>query len=123
MQAGLDRALYRRCSLLVLASATLAGADLPPVPTVVVPPGGRAALDRHAARTCGGGRRAALLSVGNWVARKGTLDLLEAFARLPRTWPRSTSSDGPTSSRRYGRGCRPSGRRPDLAGAWWSTAR
>jgi glycosyltransferase involved in cell wall biosynthesis len=29
------------------------------------------------------GRRAAFLSVGNWVARKGTLELLEAFAALP----------------------------------------
>ena len=29
------------------------------------------------------GRRAALLSVGNWVARKGLLDLLEAVSRLP----------------------------------------
>jgi len=29
------------------------------------------------------GRRAALLSVGNWVPRKGLLPLLDAFARLP----------------------------------------
>ncbi len=29
------------------------------------------------------GRKAALLSVGNWVARKGLLDLLEAVAALP----------------------------------------
>jgi glycosyltransferase involved in cell wall biosynthesis len=29
------------------------------------------------------GRRAALLSVGNWVARKGLMDLLEAVSRLP----------------------------------------
>ena len=28
-------------------------------------------------------RRAAFLSVGNWMARKGTLELLEAFAHLP----------------------------------------
>jgi glycosyltransferase involved in cell wall biosynthesis len=29
------------------------------------------------------GRRAAVLSVGNWVARKGLLDLLDAVGRLP----------------------------------------
>jgi Glycosyl transferases group 1 len=81
-QAALDRALYRRCDLLVLASETLAG-GLPAVPRVVVAPG------RDVAPAPSGppidlrqGRQAALLSVGNWVARKGTLDLLEAFGRL-----------------------------------------
>jgi glycosyltransferase involved in cell wall biosynthesis len=82
-QAALDRALYRRCDLLVLASETLAR-DLPAVPSVVIAPG------RDVAPTPSGppidlrhGRQAALLSVGNWVARKGTLDLLDAFGRLP----------------------------------------
>jgi glycosyltransferase involved in cell wall biosynthesis len=81
-QAALDRTLYRRCDLLVLASETLAGA-VSGVPTVVVAPG------RDVAPAPSGqpvdlrqGRRAALLSVGNWVARKGTLDLLEAFGRV-----------------------------------------
>jgi hypothetical protein len=87
VQAALDRALYRRCDLLVLASQTLAAA-VSGFPAVVVPPG------RDVARTPGGppalppidlrhGRQAALLSVGNWVDRKGTLDLLDAFGRLP----------------------------------------
>jgi glycosyltransferase involved in cell wall biosynthesis len=82
-QAPLDRALYRRCALLVLASATLATPDLPAVPAAVVPPGRdvahppeRPPVDLRR------GRRAAFLSVGNWMARKGTLDLLEAFALL-----------------------------------------
>jgi glycosyltransferase involved in cell wall biosynthesis len=83
VQAALDRMLYHRCDLLVLASETLRGA-LPAVLTVVVAPG------RDVATAPAGppidlkqGRQAALLSVGNWVARKGTLDLLDAFGRLP----------------------------------------
>src|SRR5690606_25726732 len=54
------------------------------VPTQVVRPG------RDVAPAPGGppedlrrGRRVALLCVGNWVERKGTLDLLEALALLP----------------------------------------
>jgi glycosyltransferase involved in cell wall biosynthesis len=84
LQAVLDRALYRRCQLLLLAAEALAGPGLPPVPTAVVPPG------RDVAPPADGrppdlrrGRSAALLSVGNWVPRKGALDLVEAFAALP----------------------------------------
>jgi glycosyltransferase involved in cell wall biosynthesis len=89
-QAALDRAFYRRCRLLVAASAALRddlvapphrlpperirvvapGADVAPPPTGPVPD------LRH-------GRQAALVSVGNWMARKGTLELLEAVAALP----------------------------------------
>lgn len=83
VQAALDRAVYRRCGLLMVASRTLV-AELPGFPTAVVAPGRDVA-----ARPSGppidlrDGRRAALLSVGNWVGRKGTLDLLDAFGRLP----------------------------------------
>jgi glycosyltransferase involved in cell wall biosynthesis len=49
--------------------------------------------------TCGQGRRAAFLSVGNWVERKGTLELLEAFAGLDTDSRRSTWSGATTSSR------------------------
>jgi Glycosyl transferases group 1 len=83
VQAALDRALYRRCDVLMLASETLS-AELSGFPTAVVAPG------RDVAAAPSGppidlrqGRQAALLSVGNWVARKGTLDLLYAFGRLP----------------------------------------
>jgi hypothetical protein len=83
VQAALDRMLYRRCDLLVLASETLS-AELPSVPTVVVAPGRDvAAAPAVPPADLRQGRRAALLSVGNWVARKGTLDLLDAFGRLP----------------------------------------
>lgn len=83
VQAALDRALYRRCDLLLLASRTLLAetsgfrtAVVAPGRDVAAPPGGRPIDLRQ-------GRPAALLSVGNWVARKGTLELLDAFGRLP----------------------------------------
>jgi hypothetical protein len=83
VQAALDRFLYRRCDLLVLASETLS-ADLLGLRTVVVAPGRDvAAAPARPPADLRQGRQAALLSVGNWVARKGTLDLLDAFGRLP----------------------------------------
>jgi glycosyltransferase involved in cell wall biosynthesis len=83
VQGALDRYLYRRCDLLVLASETLT-ADLLGLRTVVVAPGRDVAAAPAGPPTdLRQGRRAALLSVGNWVARKGTLDLLDAFGRLP----------------------------------------
>ena len=87
VQAGLDVATYRQASLLVLASEPLA----PLLPrwlargrrVVVVPPGRDVAPDAAHVGDLRGERRAAFLCVGNWVERKGILDLLEAFARLP----------------------------------------
>jgi glycosyltransferase involved in cell wall biosynthesis len=87
-QAVLDRWAYRGAVRLLAASAALAddlvGAGLPRARLTVVPPG------RDVAPSPGTspgdlrrGRRMALLSVGNWVARKGLLDLLEAVSRLP----------------------------------------
>src|SRR5690606_36877101 len=91
-------------------------AGLPAVPTQVVPPGG------DVAPAPGGppedlrrGRRVALLCVGNWVERKGTLDALEALALTPpdaatlhlvgRTDvdPRSPAPGGPPADLRRGR--------------------
>jgi glycosyltransferase involved in cell wall biosynthesis len=116
-QAALDRALYRRCSLLLLAAEALAGPWLPAVPTAVVAPG------RDVGPTPTGppldlrqGRRAALLSVGNWVPRKGALDLVEAFARLPADLATLHLVGRTDVDRRYG--LRVSARlsRPDVAG-------
>jgi glycosyltransferase involved in cell wall biosynthesis len=87
VQAALDRWAYRSASPLLAASAALAAdlaaGGLPRGRLRVVPPG------RDVARSPGTppgdlrrGRRMALLSVGNWVARKGLLDLLEAVSRL-----------------------------------------
>ena len=51
---------------------------------MVVPPGrDLASKPTEPPRDVRAGRRAVLLSVGNWVARKGLLDLLEAVSRLP----------------------------------------
>jgi glycosyltransferase involved in cell wall biosynthesis len=88
VQATLDRRAYRAARRLLVASEALAAelraGDMPADLIRVVPPG------RDAAPTAvppgadlRGGRRAALLSVGNWVPRKGVLDLLDAVALLP----------------------------------------
>jgi glycosyltransferase involved in cell wall biosynthesis len=86
VQAPLDRSLYRRCRLLLAASAALADElvaehRVPAERIVVVPPGSDVARaptgDLPDLRR---GRAVAFLSVGNWMARKGTLELLEAFA-------------------------------------------
>jgi glycosyltransferase involved in cell wall biosynthesis len=88
MQTVLDRAAYRSTARLLVASAALAdelaAAGIPRARLRVVPPG------RDVAPAPAGvpaeprqGRRAAFLSVGNWIARKGLLDLLEALSRLP----------------------------------------
>jgi glycosyltransferase involved in cell wall biosynthesis len=88
VQAALDRLAYRRAELLLVASEHLAeqvaAAGVPDERIRVVPPGrdvpapsGDVALDLRA------GRRAAFLCVGNWLERKGILELLDAFARLP----------------------------------------
>jgi glycosyltransferase involved in cell wall biosynthesis len=87
-QAPLDRLALRRADLLIAASDHLAEqlveTGLPLSRIRVVPPG------RDVAPTPGGprpdlrrGRRAAFLTVANWLPRKGILELLEAFARLP----------------------------------------
>jgi glycosyltransferase involved in cell wall biosynthesis len=87
-QAPLDRLAWRRAELLIVASEHLAEelleAGFPRSRIRVVPPG------RDVAPASGSsvpdlrqGRRAAFLSVANWLPRKGILDVLEAFARLP----------------------------------------
>lgn len=83
LQSHLDDAVYRRCDLLIVASESLAvavaGRDC-----VLVPPGRDVAPPPDApAPDLRQGRRIALVSVGNWMARKGTLELLDAFAKLP----------------------------------------
>jgi glycosyltransferase involved in cell wall biosynthesis len=87
-QARLDRRTYRRADLLLVASAALAETlcrqGFARHRLRVVPPGRDVARDpvapcadlRH-------GRAAAVLCVGNWVPRKGLLDLLDAVTALP----------------------------------------
>jgi glycosyltransferase involved in cell wall biosynthesis len=88
VQAVLDRLTYRHARRLLVASESLAdqltAQGIPPDRLRVVPPG------RDVAASPGAppgdlrrGRRVALLCVGNWMARKGILSLLDAFALLP----------------------------------------
>jgi glycosyltransferase involved in cell wall biosynthesis len=88
LQAPLDRLALRRTDALIVASDHLAEqlveAGLARSRIRVVPPGRDVALPR------GGpvpdlreGRRAAFLTIANWLPRKGILELLDAFARLP----------------------------------------
>jgi glycosyltransferase involved in cell wall biosynthesis len=87
LQAGLDRLAYRRAQRLLLASDLLAiqmrATISRPERLFVLPPGRDvAAAPAEAPADVRQGRRAAFLSVGNWVERKGLLSLLDAFARL-----------------------------------------
>lgn len=88
VQAVLDRRGYRHtCRLLVASDAladVLVAGGVARDRLTVVPPGCDPApppSDRHV--DLRQGRRLALVSVGNWVARKGLLDLLDALGRLP----------------------------------------
>jgi glycosyltransferase involved in cell wall biosynthesis len=115
-QATLDRALYRRCDLVMVASETLVE-TLPRFRTVVVAPG------RDVAAPPSGppldlrqGRRAALLNVGNWVDRKGTLDLLDAVGRLAPGLATLHLVGRTDIDRRYASRVRARLTRPDLAG-------
>jgi glycosyltransferase involved in cell wall biosynthesis len=91
VQAALDRRLYRRCQLLIAASEAL-GQELAAAPNnfpvdriLVVPPGCDVTPpDTAPTPDLRRGRRVAFVSVGNWIPRKGTLDLLAAFSRLER---------------------------------------
>jgi glycosyltransferase involved in cell wall biosynthesis len=88
VRAALDRSTYRRAGRLLAASQALAdeleSIGFPRALLRVVPPG-RDVAGAPEGRTedlraeC----RVAFLCVGNWIARKGILSLLEAFARLP----------------------------------------
>lgn len=89
LQAPLDRLAWRYARLLIVASEQLAAQlRAQGVPAgklrVVVPGRDLAPASDGAAPDLRQGRRAALLCVGNWLPNKGILELLEAFARLPR---------------------------------------
>ncbi len=88
VQAWLDRRAYRYVSRLFVASEALAEQmrrqGVPDRLLRVVPPGRDVATAAVMPATdLRAGRKAALLSVGNWVPRKGLLDLFEAVAALP----------------------------------------
>lgn len=84
-QAPLDRRAYRHMSKILVASDALKNdlaRELDPVRLVVVAPGRDVAHPVREIDDLSGGRKIALLAVGNWVERKGILELLDAFAEL-----------------------------------------
>lgn len=88
IQAVLDRALYRRCTTVMAASQALAddlvtGHGLSADRVLVVPPGRDVSPRRAASPDGDRDGPVTILSVGNWMARKGTLELLQAFACVP----------------------------------------
>jgi glycosyltransferase involved in cell wall biosynthesis len=93
LQRPMDKALYRQCELLIVASTALGHelADVHGLPAerfCVVEPGSDVHVERSTRSSATRddlrrGRRIAVLSVGNWLPNKGVLELLEAFARLP----------------------------------------
>jgi glycosyltransferase involved in cell wall biosynthesis len=121
VQAGLDRLAYRHARRLLVASESLAdeltAQGIPRDRVRVVPPG------RDVAAAPGAppgdlrqGRRAALLCVGNWVARKGILSLLDAVARLPPDAATLHLAGDDQTEPDYAARVRARLRRPDLAG-------
>jgi glycosyltransferase involved in cell wall biosynthesis len=87
LQAPLDRLALRRANVLISASDHLADqlakAGFARSRIRVVPPGRDVAPPTGPAQDLRNGRRAAFLTVANWLPRKGIMELLEAFARLP----------------------------------------
>jgi glycosyltransferase involved in cell wall biosynthesis len=87
-QAPLDRLALRQADILIAASDHLAEqlveAGFARSRIRVVPPGRDvAAPPKGPVQDLRRGRRAAFLTVANWLPHKGILELLEAFARLP----------------------------------------
>jgi glycosyltransferase involved in cell wall biosynthesis len=117
-QAILDRIAYRRAAVLVLASAALAPqlpADLR-ARAVVIPPGRDAGPSPVMASDLRRGRRTALLCVGNWVERKGLLELLAAVAALPSDAATLHLAGRDDVDRRYATRVHARLTHPDLAG-------
>jgi glycosyltransferase involved in cell wall biosynthesis len=87
VQAALDRQAYRHLARVLVASESLADEMRPlQLDLRVVPPGRDvAAVPGSPPGELRFGRRIALLSVGNWVERKGVLSLLDAFSELEET--------------------------------------
>jgi glycosyltransferase involved in cell wall biosynthesis len=121
VQAGLDRLAYRHARRLLVASESLAdeltAQGIPRDRVRVVPPGrDMAAAPGAPPGDLRQGRRAALLCVGNWVARKGILSLLDAVARLPPDAATLHLAGDDQTEPDYAARVRARLRRPDLAG-------
>jgi glycosyltransferase involved in cell wall biosynthesis len=102
-QAWFDRRSYARMRALLVASESLAeelrGAH--PDIRVVAPGRDPAATIDPEVTDLRRGRRVAFLCVGNWIPRKGIVDLLEAFAGLPERAGTLHLVGDETADRRY----------------------
>jgi glycosyltransferase involved in cell wall biosynthesis len=87
VQAVLDRVAYRRAERVLVASQLLAdqfgGQGFAGCLLVVAPGRDVASAPAGQKQDLRGDARAAFLCVGNWVARKGIVQALDAVARLP----------------------------------------
>ena len=86
LQAPLDRRVYERADRVIAASdalaADLATSGVPSERLDVVAPGCDVGTPIEPLPDLRGGRSVAFVSVGNWVSRKGILELLAAFRQL-----------------------------------------
>jgi glycosyltransferase involved in cell wall biosynthesis len=120
LQAGLDRSVYRRADRVIAASEALAGelvaGGLDGALVDVVPPGCDPGAPELPLPDLRGGRSAAFLAVGNWVERKGIIELLEAFSALAPDAATLHLVGREDVERRYAARVRDRLRRPDLSG-------
>ena len=120
-QAPLDRLAWRRADLLIAASEHLAeqlvDLGLGRSRIRVVPPGRDvSAAPLATAPDLRAGRRTAFLTVANWLPRKGIVELLEAFARLPADAGTLHLAGDEAADPRYAARVRRRLAEPDLAG-------
>ena len=88
LQRALDLSLYRNCSLVIAASGSLrdelvVGHGIAAGRVRVVEPGSDLPIDSSVTTDLRCGRKIALLTVANWAANKGIVELLDAVAALP----------------------------------------
>ena len=120
-QAPLDRLAWTRARLLIAASDHLAdqlvAVGVPAERIRVVPPGRDVAPPpREPSPELRLGRRAAFLCVANWLERKGILELVDAFARLPEDAATLHLAGDEAAEPRYAAHVRRRLSEPDLAG-------
>jgi glycosyltransferase involved in cell wall biosynthesis len=120
-QAPLDRIALRRADALIAASDHLAEqlveAGFARSRIRVVPPGRDVAPhSKGPMEDLRLGRRAAFLTVANWLPRKGILELLEAFSRLPTDTATLHLAGDESADTRYAARVRSRLREADLAG-------
>jgi glycosyltransferase involved in cell wall biosynthesis len=119
VQSRLDVRAYRHVRLLLVASETLAddlrARGFPDRRVRVVAPGRNPARPSHHKPDLRAGRRMGLLCVGNWIPRKGILDVLQALTPLPADTATLHLVGDDHADRRYAARVRVRLREPDLA--------